>query len=99
MGLRLKSKLFMSAAFKLPSTMHYHIVEMTQPLIEDCPISMTSFEALSLDLENHPVTPIHQSRNIKGKFHLFLNLFSSFDLSYYFKSTHITVWTQRVKCN
>ncbi|CAH8670677.1 unnamed protein product [Schistosoma haematobium] len=66
MGLRLKSKLFMSAAFKLPSTMHYHIVEMTQPLIEDCPISMTSFEALSLDLENHPVTPIHQSRNIKA---------------------------------
>ncbi|CAH8679797.1 unnamed protein product [Schistosoma rodhaini] len=66
MGLRLKSKLFMSAAFKLPSTMHYHIVEMTQPLIEDCPISMTSFEALSLDLENHPLTPIHQSRNIKA---------------------------------
>ncbi|XP_018654966.1 putative dna double-strand break repair rad50 ATPase [Schistosoma mansoni] len=66
MGLRLKSKLFMSAAFKLPSTMHYHIVEMTQPLIEDCPISMASFEALSLDLENHPLTPIHQSRNIKA---------------------------------
>ncbi|CAI2736104.1 unnamed protein product [Schistosoma spindalis] len=66
MGLRLKSKLFMSAAFKLPSTMHYHIVEMTQPLIEDCPISMTSFEALSLGLENHPATPIHQSRNIKA---------------------------------
>ncbi|VDP52818.1 unnamed protein product [Schistosoma margrebowiei] len=65
MGLRLKSTLFMSAAFKLPSSMHYHIVEMTQPLIEDCPISMTSFEALSLDLENHPVTPIHQSKNIK----------------------------------
>ncbi|CAH8657883.1 unnamed protein product [Schistosoma margrebowiei] len=66
MGLRLKSTLFMSAAFKLPSSMHYHIVEMTQPLIEDCPISMTSFEALSLDLENHPVTPIHQSKNIKA---------------------------------
>ncbi|CAH8575565.1 unnamed protein product [Schistosoma turkestanicum] len=66
MGLRLKSKLFMSAAFELPSTMHYHIVEMTQPLIEDCPISLNSFEALSLDLENHPVTPIRQSRNTKA---------------------------------
>ncbi|KAH8867127.1 dna double-strand break repair rad50 ATPase [Schistosoma japonicum] len=65
MGLRLKSELFMSAAFKLPSTMHYHIVEMTQPLIEDCPISMTSFEALGFDLENHPVTPIHQIRSVK----------------------------------
>ncbi|CAH8552794.1 unnamed protein product [Heterobilharzia americana] len=65
MGLRLKSKLFMTAAFQLPSTMHYYIVEMTQPLIEDCPISISSFESLSSGSENKQITPIHQSKSLK----------------------------------
>ncbi|KAF8562319.1 hypothetical protein P879_11633 [Paragonimus westermani] len=65
MGLRLKCKLFMSAAFKLPAALHYTVVEMTQPLIDDSPISLTSFSSLTVDSENRPSTPVGRSNPIR----------------------------------
>lgn len=58
MGLRLKCKIFMSAALKLPSAMHYSVVEMTQPLIDASSVSLVSFIGLDMDSENQPLTPI-----------------------------------------
>ena len=74
MGLRLKPKLFMSAAFQLPRTMHCYVVEMTRPLIEDCPISVASFDALISGSENQPVTPVYQTKSLKSKFRLLINV-------------------------
>ncbi|CAL8097178.1 unnamed protein product [Calicophoron daubneyi] len=65
MGLRLKCKLFMDTAFKLPSAMHYCVVELTQPLIDESPITLSSFSGLSFDSENQPLTPIHRGCPVK----------------------------------
>ncbi|KAF7254838.1 hypothetical protein EG68_07433 [Paragonimus skrjabini miyazakii] len=65
MGLRLKCKLFMSAAFKLPAALHYTVVEMTQPLIDDSPISLTSFSSLTVDSENRPSTPVGRNNPLR----------------------------------
>ncbi|TPP57996.1 hypothetical protein FGIG_00058, partial [Fasciola gigantica] len=66
MGLRLKCKIFMTAAFKLPSCMHYYVVELTQPLIDDSVLTLSSFDGLNVDSENQPLTPIRKSRLIKA---------------------------------
>lgn len=64
----------MTAAFKLPSCMHYCVVELTQPLIDDSLLTLSSFDGLLADSENQPLTPIRQSRLMKGSELLFLSL-------------------------